>query len=278
MLGQALLQKWNSDAVCGAGSQDADIRDPRQLHCLFDKARPEFTVLTAAYTDVDGCERNPQRAQEVNHRGAVHVAQAARNAGSKLLFVSSDYVFDGAKSTPYEHNDPLCPINVYGRSKADAERGIQEIIPDCCIVRTSWLFGAGGKCFPNTILELAQRRRELEVVDDQIGSPTFNSDLARAIVRLVRAGSHGIFHVTNAGACSWYQFAREVLAAAGLSTVTVKPVSTQEFPRAARRPGYSVLAGRGLEAIGVFMRPWRDTLDDYFAERSSTAVPKLGAS
>src|SRR5712692_5754150 len=236
LLGRVLLEQWDSDQVIGTGSREVDIRDPEQLQRLFERTLPECTVLVAAYTDVDGCEKDPLRAHDVNCRGAVNVARAARNTGSRLLFLSTDYVFDGSKTAPYEPGDPVCPINVYGCSKAEAERGVGEVLPDCCIARTSWLFGATGKCFPNTILELAQSRKTLTVVDDQKGSPTFNRDLARAIVRLVRAGAQGTFHVTNSGACTWYDFARELVRAAGLSDVRVDPVSTNQFPRPARRP------------------------------------------
>src|SRR6266568_6230622 len=278
LLGRVLLKEWDSDEVIGTGSREADIRDPEQLRRLFERTRPASTVLAAAYTDVDGCEKDPRRAHEVNRLGAVNVACAARNGGSRLLFLSTDYVFDGSKTTPYDPDDPVCPLNVYGCSKAEAERGIREILPDCCIARTSWLFGATGKCFPNTILELAQSRKTLTVVDDQKGSPTFNRDLARAIVRLVRAGAQGTFHVTNSGTCSWYDFACELIRAAGLTDVQVDRISTNQFPRPARRPANAVLSPVGLEQHGVFMRPWPETLTDYFADRLSAAQIHKGAA
>ena len=271
LLGKALMEQWESDQVTGVGPQDADIRDPDALRRLFDRARPQYTVLLAAYTDVDGCEKDPRRADEVNRAGAIHVAEAARNAGSGLMFLSTDYVFDGTKKTPYEKDDPVNPINVYGRSKAEAEHGIREILPACCILRTSWLFGAGGRCFPNTILELALTREKLTVVHDQKGSPTFNRDLAAAIIKLATAGTQGTLHLTNAGACTWFELAREVVRAADLTEVTVEPVTTAEFPRPARRPTYSVLANSSAEQYGIFMRPWQQALGDYLAERRSVS-------
>jgi dTDP-4-dehydrorhamnose reductase len=277
LLGRVLLEEWCSDEVAGASSQDGDLRSPEQMQQLLARFRPDVTVLTAAYTDVDGCERDPQRAHEVNCQGAVNVALAARSCGSRLLFLSTDYVFDGSKTTPYAPNDPVSPINVYGRSKAEAEQRIQEVLPECCIVRTSWLFGAVGRCFPNTILELAQTRKQLSVVDDQRGSPTWNRDLAHAIIHLARLGSRGIVHVTNQGDCTWYQFACEVVRAAALKDVNIAPVTTAEFPRPARRPAYSVLSTAAMEAHGIKMRPWRETLALYEDERQSYAASRKTA-
>lgn len=272
LLGEVLMEEWEGDAVTGAGSRDADIRDESQVRRLFERTRPEWTVLAAAYADVDGCERDPQRAHDVNCIGAMNVARAARDGPSKLLFVSTDYIFDGSKGAPYEPGDPVCPINVYGQSKADAERGLREILPDCCILRTSWLFGASGKCFPNTILALAQNQKTLRVVADQFGRPTYNRDLARVIIQLVRAGAHGILHAANEGACSWFDFAGAILRAAGLPDVAVEPVRTEDMPRPARRPKYSVLSTTNLESYGLRMRTWQDTLADYFAGRFAARV------
>src|SRR5260370_24288356 len=141
LLGKVLLQQWDRDneEAAGAGSRDAAWGDPAQLRLLFERCRPEWTILAAAYTDVDGCEKDPERAHQVNCVGAMNVARVARESRSKLLFLSTDYVFDGKKNAPYEPGDALGPLNVYGRSKAEAEKGIREILPDCCIVRTSWI-------------------------------------------------------------------------------------------------------------------------------------------
>jgi dTDP-4-dehydrorhamnose reductase len=277
LLGKALQEEWESDAITGVGSRDADIRDESQVRRLFEQTRPEWTVLAAAYADVDGCERDPQRAHDVNCIGAMNVARVARDSRSKLLFVSTDYVFDGSKGAPYAPGDPVCPINVYGRSKADAEKGLSEILPDCCILRTSWLFGAVGKCFPNTILALAQDQKTLRVVADQVGRPTYNRDLARVIIQLVHAGARGILHAANDGACSWFDFAGAILRAATLPGVTVEAVRTEDVPRPARRPKYSVLSTTNLEPYALRMRPWRDTLADYFTDRFAAAAARLQA-
>lgn len=261
------MGEWGSDEVVGASSREADLCDRSQLATLMTDASPDVTVLAAAYTDVDGCEKNPGHAHEVNCVGAVNVAEAASECGSRLLFISTDYVFDGSKTVPYECEDAVCPINVYGISKAEAEISIRSVLPECCIVRTSWLFGAHGRCFPNTILAAASNHKSLRVVNDQRGSPTFHRDLAQAIVALVRANAEGTIHVTNRDTGTWYEFACELLQKAELDHVDVVPVSSSEFPRPARRPSYSVLSPASLNAWGISMRSWRDTLGDYLKDR-----------
>ena len=266
MLGKALMRVWEQEEVVGLGSGDADIRNPEQVQAQVERVEPDWIVLSAAYTDVDGCELNPQLANSVNNFGAVNVAKAAVKVGAKFLFVSTDYVFDGTNTAPYETSDPRNPMNSYGKSKADAERGILQVLPDACIVRTSWLFGAGGKCFPDTILKLAATRPQIEVVNDQRGSPTFTDDLATAIVQLCRAGAKGIVHCTNAEDCTWYDFAREIVKQAGAKTA-VKPTTSDRFVRPAARPQYSVLSPASLRAYGISMRPWQETLRDYLPQR-----------
>jgi len=267
LLGKALVREWKDDEVTGFASADGDIRDEKQVSNLVQHARPDWIVLAAAYTDVDGCESNRDLAFDVNCRGAVNVARAAKQHGSRLLFLSTDYVFDGTKTTPYETNDPRSPSSVYGHSKAEAEVRLAEILPGCCIVRTSWLFGPGGKCFPDTILKLAETRPELEVVGDQHGSPTYSIDLARAIIQLCRQGASGIVHATNLGDCSWYEFAREIIAAAGLKTV-VRETTSDKFVRPAKRPKYSVLSPESLQKHGIAMPHWRDALKRYLLQRT----------
>src|ERR1700721_3882585 len=181
LLGKALMREWEEDAVAGLGSRDADIRDAERIRKVTHEARPDWIVLSAAYTDVDGCESNTELAFAVNRDGAVNVATATKEVGARLLFLSSDYVFDGKKTTPYEADDPRNPQSVYGQTKAEAEIRLLDLLPHCCIARTSWLFGVGGKCFPDTILRLAANRPALDVVDDQRGGPTYCIDLARAI-------------------------------------------------------------------------------------------------
>jgi len=268
LLGKALMREWSGDAVIGLSSRDADIRDAKHVQRVLLEARPDWIVLAAAYTDVDGCESNPELAFAVNRDGPLNVANAARELGARLVFLSSDYVFDGKKTTPYETGDERNPQSVYGRSKAEAEITLFELMPECCIVRTSWLFGAGGKCFPDTILKLAASRPALDVVNDQRGCPTYAVDLARAIIQLCRKNAEGITHTTNAGDCTWFEFAQQIVRSAGLTT-TVRPVSSEQMARPAPRPAYSVLSPTRLRSLGIEMPSWRDALQRYLEQRQS---------
>src|SRR5271165_3081885 len=266
LLGKALMREWSEDAVTGLSSRDADIRDAKRVRLAVKESRPEWIVLAAAYTDVDGCEGNPELAFAVNRDGAVNVAAAARDVGARLVFLSSDYVFDGKKTTPYETGDARNPQSVYGRTKAEAEIKLVGLMPDCCIARTSWLFGTGGKCFPDTILKLAASRPALDIVNDQRGCPTYAVDLSRAIIGLCRNQASGIVHVTNAGDCTWFEFACEIVKSAGLVT-EVRPVSSQQMARPAPRPAYSVLSPRSLQRYGIAMPAWQDALSRYLQDR-----------
>ena len=271
LLGKPLMRDWKGAAVAGTGSRDLDIRDAARVQELIDKAGPDWIVLAAAYTDVDGCEKNPELAFAVNLNGAVNVAAAAKAVGSRLLFLSSDYVFDGRKAEPYEVDDARNPQSVYGRSKAEAEIRLLEKMPECCIVRTSWLFGVGGKCFPDTILKLAVTRPTLDVVNDQRGCPTYTVDLAKAIIELCGKNAGGIVHAANAGKCSWFEFAEEIVQDADLAT-KVRPVSSQRMARPAPRPAYSVLSATSLHRYGIEMPEWKDALRRYLEERRGDGV------
>jgi dTDP-4-dehydrorhamnose reductase len=270
LLGKELRREWTGDEVVGLSSRDADIRDAARVRETVGKTHPDWIVLSAAYTDVDGCETHQDLAFSVNRDGAVNVARAAKEFGAKLVFLSSDYVFDGKQTSPYETGDRRNPQSIYGRSKAEAEIRLLDLLPKCCIARTSWLFGTGGKCFPDTILKLAVTRPALDVVNDQRGCPTYALDLAKAIIQLCRKDAGGIVHVTNAGDCSWFEFAREIVKAAGLPT-EVRPVSSRQMARPAPRPTYSVLSSNSLDAWGIAMPTWHDALKNYLQERESTA-------
>jgi dTDP-4-dehydrorhamnose reductase len=270
LLGKDLIQEWksNGDEVVGLGSRDADIRDARQVEVTVQRTKPDWIVLAAAYTDVDGCESNRDLAFDVNTKGAVNVAEAAKSRGARLLFVSTDYVFDGKSKVPYETDHPRAPQGVYGQSKAKAEEELLRISPHFCIARTSWLFGTGGKCFPDTILKLAATRKEIDVVSDQRGSPTYSADLARVIIQLCHADAKGIVHTTNRGDCSWFEFARGIINRSGLPT-EVRPTTSDKFVRPAPRPAYSVLSPKSLEHYGVTMPAWQDALRRYLEERDT---------
>jgi dTDP-4-dehydrorhamnose reductase len=266
LLGQTLVRELQGEQLTALSSADVDIRDSSLVQKTVRTSRPEWIILAAAYTDVDGCESNRDLAFAVNCDGAINVARAAREVGSQLIFVSTDYVFDGTNTMPYEPRDERHPINVYGESKARAEEQLIELLPEVCIARTSWLFGPGGKSFPATILKLAATHPEISVVNDQRGSPTFTLDLASALVRLCRASARGIVHVTNSGNCTWYDFAREILSVSGMSTA-IKAVTTAESPRPARRPAYSVLSADSLHAYDIQMPSWQDAVRRYLEAR-----------
>src|SRR3984957_3440448 len=252
LLGQELVRELKGERLTAPSSKDADLRNHGRIRETVLESKPDWVILSAAYTDVDGCEADPDRAFAVNCEGAIGVAEAVREAGARLMFLSTDYVFDGSKRSPYEISDARNPRSVYGESKARAEERLLEILPDVCICRTSWLFGHGGKCFPATILKLASTRPEISVVNDQRGTPTFTGDLASALIQLCRGCARGIVHATNSGDCTWYDFATEIVRRAGKPAV-VKPVTTAEFPRPAKRPAYSVLSPESLHSYGVHM-------------------------
>jgi len=266
LLGKALLREWHEDEVTGLGSRDVDIRSEEQVQESIQQHRPDWVVLAAAYTDVDGCETNRDLALDVNCKGAVNVVRAAAEVSARVIFLSTDYVFDGAKNRPYEIDDPIAPQCVYGQTKAAAESEIRKILPEACILRTSWVFGVGGKCFPETILKLASTRQQLDVVDDQRGCPTYTIDLARIIMHLCRKGAMGTVHATNRGDCTWFEFAREIMASAGLKT-QVRPTTSDRFVRPAKRPAYSVLSSASLQEYGIIVPTWQDALPRYLAER-----------
>jgi dTDP-4-dehydrorhamnose reductase len=222
--------------------------------------RPDWIVHAAALTDVDRCEREPDAAMTVNARGTHRVAEACRRAGAGLVYLSTDYVFDGTKGAPYLEEDPPNPLNAYGRSKLEGERACA-IAPRSAIVRTAWLYGSHGKNFVRTIREQAAAGGPLRVVDDQVGSPTYATDLAQAIACLLARELRGVFHLTNAGACSWYEFAGAILLLTGQTGVPLRRLTSAELNRPARRPAFSVLENAAWRKAGLPpLRPWQEAL------------------
>jgi dTDP-4-dehydrorhamnose reductase len=246
--------------VTAAGHASLAVEDRAAVDELFDSVRPDVVIHSAAFTDVDGCETDPQRANAVNALGTGNVAGAADRAGAHLVYVSTDYVFDGRSSRPYRESDPTNPISVYGSSKLAGELLCPQ---SATIVRTSWLSGAHAANFVRTVLRLGERDGELRFVDDQRGSPTFTADLAPAVVALAMDRRAGCFHVTNRGEASRFELAKETLAIAGADPRRVHPIPTEELdpPRPATRPAYSVLDTSAFEDAGYPpLPPWRDGL------------------
>lgn len=265
LLGRDLVEGWPGDDIIPAISRDADIREISQVRKLVTQEHPDWIILTAAYTDVDGSERNPDLAFAVNRDGTKNVSVVARELGAKLCYLSTDYVFDGASNRPYEPEDSVHPLNVYGASKAAGERAIQEEAGGWLIIRTSWLFGPARPGFPEKILHAADSLTKLEVVADQIGSPTYTKDLVSAIRELVRSDARGILNITNSGKCSWFEFARETLQRAGRNT-PVFPITSIEAGRPARRPAYSVLSPKASASYGIALRSWQEALQAYLVD------------
>ncbi len=246
---------------------ELDITDPDAVGAAVNQSAPDVLVNCAACTNVDLAERSPDAADEVNGDGAGNLARAAEAAGAWIVQVSSDYVFGGDRRVAYVESDPVAPASAYGRSKLAGELAVSRAAPERhTIVRSSWLFGAGGPCFPATILRLAEERDELTVVDDQVGCPTFTGHLARALIELAtEARMLGVVHVAGAGECTWYEFASEIVAAAGLSC-QVRPGSTAELARPAPRPAYSVMRTERGSAVPR-LPPWREGLSQYMSTR-----------
>lgn len=265
-LGLALQQVLKDHAVAAPPETEADITEPGIVDRIV-AARPEVVIHAAAYTDVDGAESNVDRAYAVNAGGTRHVAEGAAKVGARLIAVSTDYVYDGRKTTAYREEDPVAPLSVYGASKLAGEREAMTVKSDAVILRTAWLYG-DGKNFVRTMLRLAQERPELRVVHDQIGSPTYAVDLARAVRALLDTRAAGVYHAVNSGACSWYEFAVAILRMNGLQTRVV-PIPTSELARPARRPAHAVLDCAKLTALGIGMRSWQDALADYLGTRES---------
>jgi dTDP-4-dehydrorhamnose reductase len=243
--------------------QELDICNAEAVHAAVCSIRPDVVVNCAAYTLVDACETEQEKAFAVNADGVKNLALACRQSGSLLMHISTDYVFDGKKQVPYTETDATRPLSAYGQSKRAGEQYVQENVERHIIIRSSWLYGSGGNNFVKTILRLAQDQKELRVVDDQRGSPTWTRDLSRAIKALLDSDAHGIYHVSNQGSCTWYEYARRIVEHAGLG-VKVRPITTDELKRPAPRPAYSVLdCGRFIREIGSALRTWENALDEY---------------
>jgi len=299
-LGSALCSVLADDFhVIPATRAEFDITDLAATRAFIHTTAPHVVVHPAAYTDVDGCETNKEKAFLVNAIGARNVAIATREIEAKLVFISTDYVFDGRKEGPYLEYDPPNPSSIYGWSKLMGEQMVMQQNPRSFILRISWLYGPHGKNFVKTMLSLARTKEELQVVNDQRGTPTFAGDVARQIQALIQTDSYGLYHCTSQGSCTWYEFALEIFKNAGyeaevdpsgsarlipkaqdlttntqgltpnpqsLTPIILTPVTTEQFPRPAKRPQNSVLENFMLKIQGLdIMPPWQESLDEFLS-------------
>lgn len=242
-----------------------DILDEAALREFGIACKPNLVIHLAADTRVDALEADRETAFRVNEQGARNVARVAADAGARMVYLSSDYVFDGRSNRPWREDDPPAPLSVYGQSKLAGERAVAEVAEKHFIVRTSWLYGRGGRNFVDTIRDRAAKGETLRVVNDQRGGPTWTVDLSAAILRLTGNKAFGVYHVSNQGECSWYELAAEIVKRAGLPG-RVEAASTEEVARPAPRPAYSVLDnGKFERATGMRLPHWSDALDRYLA-------------
>jgi dTDP-4-dehydrorhamnose reductase len=263
---EILRSSFSADEVIGWDIEEIDIRDKRETIEKIEDLSPRTVINVAAYTDVDGCESDEAKAFGINAEGMKHVAIAASRCRAKVVYLSTDYVFDGMKKEPFVEEDPPHPLNVYGRSKLKGEEYVQGTVKDALIVRTQWLYGMHGKNFVDAILRQAKEKKALSIVNDQTGSPTYTRDLSDAISVLLRREARGIFHVTNSGYCTWYTFGREILKLSGIEGVEVLPITSEKLGRPAPRPSYSVLGCQKLmQETGFVPRPWSEALKEYLA-------------
>jgi dTDP-4-dehydrorhamnose reductase len=268
MLGQDLMSLLGERGR-GVDLPAIDITDMVSVQQVLTALKPKVVINCAAYTDVDGCEANVETAMQVNGEGVAFLGLVTRAIGAKLVQVSTDYVFDGSKGSPYKEDDLQQPLNIYGESKLAGELNL-DINPDNLLVRTQWLYGLHGKNFVETMLKLGQEKTELTVVDDQIGSPTWTMDLARGILALVDKDCRGTYHCANSGHTSWNGFAQAIFEEAGLA-VQVLPMTTEQLNRPARRPLYSTLDCSKLVAdTGFAPQPWREALTQYLTLRKES--------
>ncbi len=275
-LAEDLRKVLVQDEVVAVTHAELEICDAAAVQAVVDRLRPDSIINTAAFHRVDDCEDQAERAFAVNAGGVANLARAAQRIGAVLVHFSTNYVFDGAKRSPYVETDPPAPLSVYGMSKLAGERAVEQYCEKYFLVRTCGLYGVAGRStrmgnFVERMLRLADERKPIRVVNDQIVNPTSTRDLAEKLVRLMPAKHFGLYHMTNTGECSWYDFARGIFRQAGLSP-DLSPASSQAFGAKARRPAYSVLDNYALRAAGFAdFRPWQEALAEYLRERQKRA-------
>ena len=274
-LGTDLCLALRNFEVVPLTHQDIEITDIGSVKEACSKHKPDAIVNTAAYVRADDCETNQDKAFQVNSLGARNVAVVAQELGAKMVYLSTNYIFGDETephTNPYTEFDIPVPLSVYGKSKLAGEGFVRHLCSKHFVIRTSGLFGVAGNSgkgdnFAETVLRFGKERDELRVVNDQVFSPTYTNDLAKKITQLVTTEYYGIFHITNSGACSWFEFTKEILKLAGLRTPVI-PITSDQYPQKARRPHFSVLDNYHLKLLGMDdMRPWQQALKDYMKEK-----------
>src|SRR5438105_8703598 len=265
-LGYELQRALSGEDLILADQPDYELTDPK-IRDKIASTRPNVVIHTAGYTDVDDCERDPETAFTVNAKGTRRVAEGAAKANARLIYISTDYVFDGKKTEPYTERDPVNPLNVYGRSKLLGEQEALAVCPETLIISTSWLYGPNGKNFVKTILQLAASRPEIRVVNDQRGSPTYARDLAGTIAQMIRRDARGLVHAGGEGECTWYEFGVAIIEETG-SDCRLIPISAAEAGRLAPRPSYSVRSTAFFHQHGLSLPPWREGVKQFLADQA----------
>lgn len=264
-LGQALqsvTHQYSGIDFHFATSAQADVTDVNSLQAIFSQTKPDYCINASAYTAVDKAESEIDLAHAINVTGAKNLAETCKAFGTELIHISTDFVFDGQKKTPYTETDATNPQGVYGLTKLQGEQAIRQIFEKHYIIRTSWLYSGFGNNFMKTMLRVANERDELNVVDDQIGTPTLATDLAQAIIQIIQSGkkAYGIYHYSNEGAASWYDFAKEIFDLNGVK-IKLNPIPTSAYPTPAKRPKYSVLDKTKIKAtFGIEIKDWKTAL------------------
>ena len=259
------LKKRQIEAV-GVDVEEMDITDPAQTETVIREAAPDAVIHCAAYTAVDAAEDNEELCREVNARGTENVARICGEMNIKMMYISTDYVFDGKGTRPWEPDDPRDPLNVYGQTKYEGELAVEKYVKKFFTVRIACVFGVNGKNFIKTMLNLGKTHDKLTVVNDQTGSPTYTYDLARLLADMIQTDKYGRYHATNEGICTWYEFACEIFRQAGID-VEVAPVTSDEYPSKAKRPENSRMSKKKLKENGFELLPsWQDALKRYLKE------------
>ena len=251
----------------GADVEEMDITDPDSVFRFLNGEKPDGIIHCAAYTAVDRAESEKKKCRDVNANGTGHIVEYCRQSGCRLIYLSTDYVFNGEDGRPWEPDDEPAPLNFYGQTKYEGEQAVRKNLSRYYIVRISWVFGRNGSNFVRTMLRLGRERGSVSVVDDQKGSPTYTADLAVLLADMIEREEYGTYHASNQGVCTWYQFACEIFRQAGMEDVAVTPVASGEFPAKARRPRNSVMNKAKLEEHGFApLPPWQDALRRYLQE------------